>query len=212
MSVTASTLSAIQHAGQAINEAQQALTEAVKEQAQQVMTAVANQPFGVENDKLFAHWKTIARLAQEVQSIEDQFKAIYRTAAGLVVRETPVLATLPHRSAHTAASRQSSTYVVDISAAEDVQVKSGHAPKAPRRTKSRKSSHTITPAGSLSANDSKVLNHLKTTLNRKSWTSVTQSSLADGAGIPRGSIGVALRRLIQAGHVIDGQKGRYKLA
>ena len=211
MSVTKSTLSAIQQAGQAINEARQSLAEATKDHAQQVMAAVASQPFSVENDKLYVRWKTIARLAQEVHSIEEQFKTIYQTASGLGGARMPVLTALPHHPSHTTASHQS-TFVVDTLAAEDVHVKSSSTPKAPRRTKARKAKRTASPARSLSGNDTKVLNYLSATLNRKSWISVTQGSMADGAGIPRGSIGVALLRLIQAGQVIEGQKGKYKLA
>ena len=59
MSVTASTLSAIQQAWQSIDVARQSLVAAVNEQAQRVMLAVAEQPFSVGNDKLFASWKTL---------------------------------------------------------------------------------------------------------------------------------------------------------
>jgi hypothetical protein len=96
MSVTQETLSAIQQAGQSIHEARQALSEAVTQQGQLVASAVVEQPFGAGNDKLFAQWKTLARLAQEVQSIEEQFKTIYETAAGLKVRDIQVLVALPH--------------------------------------------------------------------------------------------------------------------
>jgi hypothetical protein len=39
-----------------------------------------------------------------------------------------------------------------------------------------------------------------------------QSAMAQGAGIPLGSVGLALRRLLAGGHVIEGEKGRYKRA
>lgn len=96
MSVTPDTLSFIQQAGQSIDAARQALVEAVAQQGKVVASAVVEQPFGAVNDKLFAQWKTLARLAQEVQSIEDQFKAIYETAVGLKACDIQVLVALPH--------------------------------------------------------------------------------------------------------------------
>ena len=83
MSVTPSTLSAIQQAGQSIDMARHALVGAVNEHAQRVMAAIAEQPYSVDNDQLFASWKTLSRLAQEVSAIEEQFKTIYQTAADL---------------------------------------------------------------------------------------------------------------------------------
>lgn len=221
MSVTNATLSAIQQAGQSIDAARKALAEAVAEQAQRVMTAVAEQPFSVDNDKLFAHWKTTARLAQEVQSIEAQFKTIYETALGLAVPETPVLTALPPAAATRAARR--AAYDVDTSVAEDVEVKPQPQKKKPKVAKAARLARAAAsdlpepaavarPAGSgLSANDTKVLDFLKTGLNRKSWRRVTQNAMAAGAGIPQGSVGLALRRLIAGGHLREDAQGSYKL-
>jgi len=217
MAVTQATLAAIQQAGQSIDAARVALAEAVAGHAQRVMAAVAEQPFSVDNDKLFAHWKTTARLAQEVQAIEAQFKTLYETALGLAVPETPVLTALaPATSSRRAAGR--STYGLDTSSAEDVEVKSGPKP-ATRKVKrargaaapARKPASGASPdAIALSANDAKLLDFLKTALNRRSWQRMPQSAMAQGAGLPLGSVGLALRRLLAGGHVIEGEKGRYK--
>ena len=218
MSVTPSTLSAIQQAGQAIDLARQSLSEAVKAHAQQVMAAVADQPFSVDNDKLFANWKTLARLAQEVHSIEEQFKTLYQTASGLAAPETPVLKALPQSGRHKTTG-QAETYTLDTANAEDIQIKPATAKKVRRRAGARagrkpavRATAAAAPSGSLSANDTKALDYLKTVLNRQRWTRVTQSDMAHGAGIPKGSIGLALRRLIAAARVLEGAKGSYKLA
>ncbi len=216
MSVSNATLSAIQLAGQSMDAARQALADAVTEQAQRVMAAVAEQPFSVDNDKLFAQWKTMARLAQEVQAIEAQFKTLYETALGLAVPETPVLAALPSAAARKAPRR--TVYEVDTSAAEDVEVKKPRAkPKNPAPVRAAGAALPKSAAGAvpgahrLSANDAKLLESLKAVLQRRSWRRVTQSGMAEGAGLPRGSVGLALRRLIAGGYVVEGEKGRYKL-
>ena len=211
MSVTPSTLSAIQQAGQSIDIARQSLVAAVNEHAQQVMAAVAEQPFSVDNDKLFANWKTLSRLAQEVNAIEEQFKTIYQTAADLVQPETAVLMALPHSVRHKASGRSSSGDT-NSSSVEDVAFKPRGAKRGPKPGMVRAERQGATSIGGLSANDTKVLDYLKGILNRKSWTRLTQAGMASGAGIPLGSIGLALRRLIGFNQIVEGNKGRYKLA
>lgn len=215
MSVTAATLSAIQQAGQAIDAARQALALTVQDHGQQMMAAVASQPFGVDNDKLFAHWKTVARLAQEVHAMEEQLKTVYQTAATLVAPEVTVLTALPHAASRTGASRrraESEASRGEGGQVEDVQVKPGQPAHAARPSRSpARGGATETGAAALSANDAKVLDFLQGQLDRRSWTALSQGRIADGAGIPRGSIGVAMRRLIQARRVLQGQKGRYRL-
>jgi hypothetical protein len=210
MSVTPSTLSAIQQAGQSIDLARQSLVTAVNEHAQRVMAAVAEQPFSVDNDQLFSSWKTLSRLAQEVTAIEEQFKAIYQTAADLVQPETAVLMALPHSARYKAPGR-SSTGDAGSATVEDVTFKPRGAKRGPKPGAAR-SRQGAANVGGLSPNDVKTLDYLKSVLNRKSWTRLTQASMASGAGLPLGSIGLALRRLITSKQVIEGQKGRYKLA
>ena len=211
MSVTPSTLSAIQQAGQSIDVARQSIVTAVNEHAQQVMAAVADQPFNVDNDNLFSNWKTLSRLAQEVNAIEEQFKVIYQTAADLVQPETAILMALPHSARHKIPVR-SDTSDADDSTIEDVAVKPRAVKRGPKRGAVRTARHAAANSAGLSANDAKVLDYLKKVLNRRSWTRLTQAGMASGADIPLGSIGLALRRLIGFNHVIEGRKGRYRLA
>ena len=67
------------------------------------------------------------------------------------------------------------------------------------------------PHQRMSANDEKVLAHLKQVLDRRSWKTFTHAAVAQGAGIPLGSVGLAIRRVIAAGAVREGQKGSYRL-
>lgn len=97
--------------------------------------------------------------------------------------------------------------------AEDVFVK-----KAPLKAPSAKGKATtaavepMSPTLRLTSNDEKVLTHLRQVLDRRSWKTLTQAAIAQGAGIPLGSVSLALRRVIAAGGIREGQKGSYRLA
>lgn len=207
MSVTPDTLSFIQQAGQSIDAARQALVEAVAQQGQVVASAVVEQPFGAVNDKLFAQWKTLARLAQEVQSIEEQFKAIYETAVGLKARDIQVLVALSHVPRQKGSAR---SHLVDDAAVKDVTVKTKGVKKGPK-LKVAKPKAAASPQ-TLAGNHAKVLDFLKTQINRKSWKPLTHATMAKGSGIPAGSVGASLARLKKDGLIITDDKGAYRLA
>ena len=61
-----------------------------------------------------------------------------------------------------------------------------------------------------SANDEKVLAHLKSVLERDSFKPLTHANIAQAAKMPVGSVGIALRRLAAAG-LINESKGSYRL-
>lgn len=200
MSLSASTLSAIQQAGQGLHEAHHAVTQAVQATAEQMVATVASQPFSPESDRAYAQLRSVARLAHELQAMEEQMKALYVSAAQMVTPETPVLIALPGH-----ARRSLSRPVETNERAEDAVVKTAPSPKAkPKVAKSDK-------APRLSSNDEKVLHFLKTALDRRSWKSLTHATIAQGAGIPLGSVGLALRRMALAGRVREGGKGAYRL-
>ena len=184
MSVTTEAISNIQQAGQSIDAARQALVEAVAQQGHVVASAVVEQPFGAGNDKLFAQWKNLARLAQEVQSIEDQFKTIYETATSLKARDIQMLVALPHVPRQKGPAR---SHLVDDAAVKDVTVKTQGVKKGPKlkvaKPKAAASRQT------LAGNQGKVLDFLKTQINRKSWKPLTHATMAKGSGIPAGSVG-----------------------
>ena len=198
MTISAKTLSAIQAAGQAIDAARTELVAATQEHAAQVMQAVATNPFGADNDDLFDRWKAIARLSQSVQDIEAQCKAVFHAAAELAMQagERPA----PPRKAKPALLGQGP---IDLTPS-DVQAK-----PAPRRAKR---DGPARQQRAVKGNAAKVLDHLRTVLNAKKFTRLTQSDIAGAAGIPNGSIGAALKQLADKGLLSEGDKGHYKLA
>ncbi|MEO7160746.1 MAG: hypothetical protein ABJA84_09620 [Polaromonas sp.] len=200
MSLSPSTLSVIQQAGQALYTARQAVSRAVQENAQQMVAMVASQPFSPESDRAYAQLRAVARMAQELKAMEEQLEVLYIAAAEMVQPETPVLAALP---GHERRSRSRSEDAGED--AEEVVVKT--APSGKPKTHEGKSPK---PARQ-SANDEKVLGYLKTVLDRRSWKTLTQAGIASGAGIPLGSVGLALRKLLAAGSLREGSKGAYRL-
>ncbi|RYF28584.1 MAG: hypothetical protein EOO33_00435 [Comamonadaceae bacterium] len=206
-----STLALLQQAGESLFSAQQAMAQEVHAGSQSVVNAVASAPFSAEADRAYAQLRTVARLSHELQAMEEQLRTAYQTASTLAQREVQVLHALPLSRATAKASRP------QASQAEDVVVKAAggkrraaraSAPKAAARSSS---SQTAQSSPRLSTNDEKVLAYLERVLNRETSTQITQASVAQGAGIPNGSIAVALKRLQQMGRVIEGERGHYRL-
>lgn len=209
--LTRSTLALLQQAGESLFSAQQAMAQEVHAGSLDVVSAVASAPFSADADRAYAQLRTVARLSHELQAMEEQLRTAYQTACSLAQREVQVLQALPlTRSA-------SKTPQPARSQAEDAVVKA-----APVRARAARAARSAKPASAapaasaaqparLSVNDEKVLAYLERVLNGTSWTHITQAAVAQGAGIPNGSIAVALKRLQQLGRVVEGERGHYRL-
>ena len=208
MSISPKTLLLLQKAGENLYAARNALAQDVQQHASRVVHMVASEPFGNDADRAYAQLRSIARMAHELQAMEEQLKTLYGSAMELAAAEPPVLVDLSDRSPR--ARVQPSA--LGVEEAQDVQIKPVQ-PKQPLRKKATASvtAEPARPRERLSANDQKVLAYLKQVLDRRSWKPLTQVAIADGAGIPKGSVGLALRRVIDAGMVREGQKGNYRL-
>jgi hypothetical protein len=230
MSLSKSTLSAIQQAGQGLHKATVVVAAAVREQAEHMVATVANQPFQAEGEQAFANFKNLARLSHDLQSLEEQLRALFATASELSSPEMDVVVALPRGSARTRALASGQQ-----DPAEDAIVK----PAAPRRFSAKASTNTAAPSSlptsakaarasrpaakvqkvakapkpvTLTANDSKVLDYLKGVLKADSWTVLTGAAVAQGAGMPLGSIGISLKKVVLAGAVKKTGRGSYQLA
>lgn len=208
MSISPKTLLLLQKAGENLYAARNALAQDVQQHASRVVHMVASEPFGNDADRAYAQLRSIARMAHELQAMEEQLKTLYGSAMELAAAEPQVLVDLSDRSPR--ARVQPSA--LGVEEAQDVQIKPVQ-PKQPLRKKVTASvtAEPARPHQRLSANDQKVLAYLKQVLDRRSWKPLTQVAIADGAGIPKGSVGLALRRVIDAGMVREGQKGNYRL-
>lgn len=89
MTLSTSTLAAIQKAGSAAFTADVKLKSALKEYAERANAAIANNPYNQGNDALFANWKIVARLSQTLAGIEDELKKAYELASVLSADDQP---------------------------------------------------------------------------------------------------------------------------
>ena len=125
MSLSKTTLSAIQQAGQGLHKATLVVSAAVREQAEHMVTTVATLPYQAEGEQAFANFKMLARLSQDLQSLEEQLRALYATASELASPEMDVVS-LPRASA-----RARAVSMQQNNQAEDAIVK----PASARRVK-----------------------------------------------------------------------------
>jgi hypothetical protein len=208
MSLSKATLSAIQQAGQGLHKATVVVSAAVRDQAEHMVAAVANQPYQAEGEQAFANFKMLARLSQDLQNLEEQLRALYATASELSSPEMDVVVALPRASARARAAA-----VAQNEAAEDAVIKAtpqGRGkPKA--KAKARKAAKPNKPV-TLTGNDSRVLDYLKTVLKTDTWTDLTGAAVAQGAAMPLGSVGISLKKVVLAGAVKKTGKGSYQLA
>ena len=209
MSLSKTTLSAIQQAGQALHQATVVVSGAVREQAEHLVTTVASQPFQAEGEQAFANFKMLARLSQDLLTLEEQLRSLYATASELASPEMDVVATLPRVSAKARLAE-------GAEAAEDAIVKPAAARRARKTAKAAKAPKTKgtkkSGSGALSGNDTRVLQYLQTVLNNSTWTTLTGLAIAQGSGLPLGSVGISLKRVIASGAVLKNGRSDYKLS
>lgn len=217
MSITPKTLSTIQKAGEAIDTARQVLASAVTDHASRVMNAIKHNPTNPDNESSLDAWKALTQLARDVESAEQQFRAIYFTAAKLVIPEVQVLPALGHqKAAPKALPATSEPQVQDVIAKPAVKktrkLKVSGSVSVPAAPVAAASTPAASSTGKISKNDQKVLTHLSTVLSSGSWTRLTQQSIALGSGIPNGSVAASLNRLITAKKLAVDPQGQYRLA
>ncbi len=237
MSISASSLKALQQAGQALRAAAQAVGIDVQSHSHRVMEAVALNPFSPELDQAYGRLRSVARMVHELTALEDQLKTLFQQAGELSGEKIAVMVALPN-----AESAGWSGSFADQHAAQDVVAKAPAAVALGKRSKEKgrkvvakkaktaktakatvKTSKSVATGETsiqdgkdgkpehLTPNDVKVLESLKTVLNRRSLTKLTHTAVAQAAGIPSGSVGIALRHLIDGNMIVAGDKGAYRL-
>lgn len=214
MSLSPATLSSIQQAGQALHDATLAVGDSVRDGAKRMVATIANQPFHSDSDRAFARFRALAKLAHDLQSLEEQLRTLYNTASELVSQDLDVLVALPDptgrgRKKVQMVGKTSSAAANQIQEAEDAVVKVATT----RKVKSNGKRKVSKPdkVQHLTANDNTLLRYLQKSLRADHWTKLTGSTIARGAGMALGSVGVSLNRLVAHGLVSKGDQGRYRL-
>jgi hypothetical protein len=191
MSLSQKNLASIQKAGQAAQGASEAIAAAVRTQAASMVLSVASQPFGAESEQAIARFKVLARLSQGLAAVEKELQSLYAIATDLANPASDVIS-LPSVPKHEATN----------AAAVDVVA------KPVKNTAKKKSSRK--PAV-LTENDNKLLRFLNRVLKNRDAVVIAGSKMAEGSGLPLGSVGVSLKKIIASGAVDQVGRGTYKL-
>lgn len=192
MTISPKILSIIQKAGTAVFNADAVLREATADSAKKVSDAMTKNPFDSQHEVLYQHWKTVAGISQAMSTIEAELKKLYALAAAVPTHSAPTLAL--------AAPGTAPLEVLNAIDVTDVVAK--RSPRKPRGAKRR----------SAQDNTAKVLAQLQKVLNHQTFANLNQSSLATAIGLPKGSIGASIKKLIQDGKLVQGQGKEFKLA
>lgn len=95
MSLSSSTIAAIQKAGAAVFTVDEMLKLAAKNYADRVNSAMTKNPDSPDNDALIENWKFVARLSQTMTGIEAEIKKVFQSVAELKSNDLPRAATAP---------------------------------------------------------------------------------------------------------------------
>lgn len=197
MSLSQKDLSSIQKAGLAAHIASEAISQTMQSQAQNMVSNLTSQPFSTELSQVIERFKSLSALSQGLVAVEAQLQKLYALAGELANPIADVIA-LP-----AVANRRSLTNA----AAVDVVAKPARSAKKVK-VRGRK----VAAPGALTANDAKLLAFLQGALQVDTQTNLTGSAMATGSGLPLGSVGVSLKKLLAVGTVKLMGRGSYQLA
>ena len=184
MSLSSSELSTIQQAGLALHRAGKSVSQALRVYAQRLVDDVANRPLEPNGEQEFARLKQMAGLSKELAGMEERLKVLYSDAEQLQAPKKR------HRT------------VVGKPAAKG---------RSNGRSRRQADSLEPRPPRPLSPNDLRVLNYMKSVLKTTEWTPLTGSIVAAGTGLPKGSVGISITRVLASGAVRRGEGGTYQL-
>lgn len=196
MSLPISVLQSLQQAGQGIHNSSLTLTQAVSTSATRMMSSIARDPFSPDGEAVFVRVRAMARLSYELTAMESRLRELYEQAQKLSDSEPIVEVTaLPSPNQVSSVSGQSHEHADDVDNKREKPAKFAGVKKTDK----------------LTSNDLKLLNGLKASLTGKSWIRMTHSAMASASGLPSGSVGISLRKLIEAGIVMVNKEGCYRI-
>lgn len=204
MPLPPSTLAAVQSAGAAIYAADAAMKASVQDHADQVKLAMLQNPFDMGNDSLFEDWKTVARLSQAIVQIEAEFRKIYTAACDVSASSGAVIAVMPTLASARAGLHEELELVREIQATDAViKLAVGKARRVAASSKAQRP---------LKGNALKLLAHLGKTLSATHAAKINRMAVAEEIGLPKGSIGAAIAKLVETGYLVAGPSGAFKLS
>ncbi|WP_157443559.1 hypothetical protein [Curvibacter lanceolatus] len=210
MSIASNTLSHLQAAGMAVHIAAEALQQELQSHSQALMEQMALQPFGVEADGAYQQMRQVARLAHEINSLEQQLSAIYQEASQVVAVDTPVLPALPSARRGRRIKPAVGGDSVQSRDIEDASVVEGKlaVPKVPRNVSKRPLAKSTN--GATLPNADRLLRALQKILKGK-VKPVGHAEMAQVSGLPRGSVGASIKKLLETEKLAIDDDGAFRL-
>lgn len=206
MSLNTRLLQSIQQAGQSIHDSRELLKAEVARHTEHLVSVMGTQPLGPMADSAFGQLKLVARMHQEMQALEDQLRGIYQSATQLKGTDVQVIEALPHRRSTSLPAER----------VEDANVVTPVVRRKPGRKPAAKPVSAAAPTkrrrGRVSTNDDKVLAALRRLLEVFKNATLSQAQIATEAGVPVGSMAASLRRLQDAGLVVQMARGQYRIS
>jgi len=194
MSLSPKNLSSIQKAGQSAHDAAESILVTVRTQAESMVASMASQPFSAESEQAIVRFKTLSRLSQGLVAVEAQLQELYAVASDLANPASDVIVVKQLKQ-----RKNSNALAVDVVEKPAKAIKAAKAKKVGRK------------AATLTVNDSTLLQYLQGVLKAGEWTAQTGSVMAAGSGLPLGSVGLSLRKILASGAVKAGERGMYQL-
>lgn len=194
MSLSQRNLSSIQRAGQATHDAAESILVTVRTQAESMVASMTSQPFSADSEQAIVRFKTLSRLSQGLVAIEAQLQELYAMASDLAnpALDLIVVNQIKQR-------KNSNALTVNVAEKPAKSIKAANAKEGVRK------------ASTLTANDSTLLHYLQGVLKAGEWTAQTGSIMSAGSGLPLGSVGVSLKKILASGAVKAGERGMYQL-
>lgn len=204
MTLSNRVLSSIQTAGASVHAAEAEIKKTVQAYEEQVKLTMRENPFDANGKNLFESWKATALLAQGIARMEFEFQRLYRAAQEIVLDPSSAITLLTSENAMTVKKLSGRRSTKDL-APRSRRVRGVSAGKSANSSKS-------SAPGELRGNAARVLERLQKLLaNQDDFVKINRAAIASEVGLPKGSIGASIDKLVQTGHLIEGAPGYFKL-
>ena len=229
MTISSSTIAAIQKLGAQAFAAKEKLVASTNDYAEKVNAAMKKNPHDPAIAGLQAACQAVAQISKSLENIEDELAKAYAAASRLVKSDPlaaiKVGAQVVKDVAHDAVAKVKGTRTatkedkpsgkkgpkakVKTSDAVSAVVPIEKAKKkvVAKKTRAKAAAKPVTTAIKEGSNPDKLFKHLETILNANDFVEVNQSEVAKAAGIPTGSMTAAFKKLTDTGRIVAGEKG-----
>lgn len=206
MSIHPDTLANLQRAGQQVFDASEAFKSDLQAIASALVQQVAAEPTNQDSDSAYQRLKLISALTKELQEVDQTLRGIYTRAASLMTPEVKQSRALPGPKSKPEADIQDAT-VKALSGPKPKATRRVKEPTAPRPSRARSSA----PGQKRVPNSQRLFDYLSTAIGALDGISLKHADLAEGSGLPIGSVGAALKALLDKGAILEVAASTYAL-